>query len=494
VKKIKRNKKEIKGVDRRAFITKGSMALASLGISPWISAEVLSDIARMIIPTAEAQTPGGRGKRRLIEICIRAGAPLSNMTPPPNWAPSIGGTIATDTNFHSDFSAITINTTSSGRPVLLSRPAAALAPHASDIAYTQALIQMDGHTGLWSDRSGGMVVDDNNIPSATAAAPAVFNAANSQLGAMLGGVHFATSNGVVNSVNMFSDLPRLSSSNNGLDGNDPFVRMFGPKPLRLTAAERDAVLLGISKLGDAQFGRLKARLNPVSVDEAKKAQMEAAALLQTNIQAAIQSDYNSIIGTFTPGNAMGTGYFLPKALALSAISFTRNLASTTMVTVDTGDWHGDNNTVRDDSARPARFSAYLAGCLAPLISYLKSNSDTINGGTLWDNTVISIGTEFGRAARLSVNADNPDGGMKYAAFMGGPIRGGHLGTVSGQDGAVTGFDSVSGATGGNRVHPAAVYKTVLVALGYSQSEVAAHMGGQAANGLTILAALKGPVS
>lgn len=496
VKKIKKQKKEIVGVDRREFLTKASLALMGLGVSPTISAEILGELGQMILPHANAQSaPGGR--RRHVAIKIRAGYPLYNLSAPGGWVPSATNTVSNAVNFHTAMDQITTNMTSSGRPVYLPVNAAALAPHVENIAYHFSQTQMDGHTSLWSNQTAGIRVDDANVPAMTPASPGVYNAGNQQLGAMLGGVDFNSSGGsVTNSANMYAQLSRVTNANVNVDQNDDFIRMFGPKALRLTNAERDAVLRGVSALGDAQLNRLKARLSTGSVDEAKKAQQEAITLLQTNIQAAIIADYNTNRTTrgFNVAPPRGLGYDLSKALNLGAIAFTRNLASSIQIAMDGPDYHGFNSTDRSGNMLTAQMGAHLANNLAAFIAYLKATPDSVNGGMLWDNTVIEITTEFTRDTTLDINSDNGDGGAAGTWIAGGPVRGGFLGTLD-NNGARMGFNPTTGAPGGALIHPSSHYKTILTLLGYSQSAITAHMGaGNTANTFTLGAMVNGTIS
>lgn len=492
MKKFKKNKIELTNTNRRDFLAKSSLALTSLGLSPMISAEILNDLSQMVMPGANAQTPGAAGRRRLVSLHLRAGAPLQELTPPGGWIPAAGNTVNNAVNFHTDMAAITTNMTSSGRAVYLPSTATALVPHVEGIAATYSQLQMDGHSSLWSNQSGGMRVDDNNIPMATPPSPTVFNAAKNQTGSSVAGIFFNSSgNSVVNSLNMYADLGRVTNTNAAINTNDDFVALFGPKALRFNNTERDAVIRAIGSLGDAQVARLKSRLTPGSVDEAKKGQGEATTLMQTNVQQAIITDYNAYMaaqGTINAPRAMG--YPLTKALALSAVSFTRNLAQTTQVAIDITDFHGFNSTDRTGNLLPAQVATYLAQSLGAFITYLKATQDPVNPGTtLWDNTVIQISTEFWRNPLLDVGSDNGDGGRAGIIWMGGPVKGGFLGDVNG-NGNATGFNVTTGATGGDLVHPASVYRTTLSLLGYSQQEVSQAMGSMAGTGLLIAAAMK----
>ncbi|MEQ1877461.1 MAG: hypothetical protein ABL958_12515 [Bdellovibrionia bacterium] len=496
MKKFKKNKPEL-SVDRRSFLAKSSLALTSLGLSPLISAEILNDLAQMVIPGAHAQSTAPAGKRRFVSLHLRAGAPLQELTPPPSWVPSVTNTINTAVNFHTDMAAISATATSSGRLTYLPSTAAALVPHADSIASTYAGVQMDGHSSIWSNQTAGMRVDDNNIPAMAPPSPTVFNAAKNQTGSPIAGVFFnASGDSVVNSKNMYSDLGRVTNTNMAISNADDFVALFGPKALRFTNPERDAVLRAVGSLGDTQLGRLKSRLTSGSVDEAKKSQGEAITLMQTNVQAAIISDYNAYNAAATASGLniappRGMGYPLQKALALSAVSFTRNLAQTTQLAINITDFHGFNSTDRTGNLLPAQVATYLANNLANFIAYMKATDDPINPGTkLWDNTVISITTEFWRDSILSVGSDNGDGGMNGVIWMGGPVKGGTLGDASGQTGGAQGFNPTTGALGGELLHPASIYRTTLSLLGHAQADVSAAMGAQSGMGYLVSAAMK----
>lgn len=486
-------------VDRREFLAKSSFILGGLGLSPLVQSEITAKLLKEMFPQAQA---AAGTTNRIVEICLRAGAPLMNLVTGSNYVPSVTNTPPNATNFHTDFTGITTNPTTNGRNVYLSSVGAPLAPFADYIAYSQGVQRPDGHTGLWSTRAGGMPVDDANIPMGTPSTPSVYNGAKHMLGSRLSGVNFNSSGGsVVNSLNGNADLSRVQSqgTDNGSMNNDDFVRMFGPKTLRISNAERDAILDAVGRLNGFQQGRLAARLDVTTVTEAKTASDQSLLLMREDLKTAVTTQFIDLRDNrgFNVTPPRGMGYPLSKALALTAIGFERNLMASSQVVMDITDFHGFNSTDRSGNLLPAQVAAHLANCLAPFLAYLRATPDTMNPGTtLFDNTLVSISTEFWRDPELAVNMDNGDGGCMGFIFIGGNIRGGSYGNVDLMNSfRPIGFDPATGNESAQLVHPSSVYLTTLLALGYSMGQARMEMGARfGAQTQPLLALLRNPVS
>ncbi|MEQ1876971.1 MAG: hypothetical protein ABL958_10025 [Bdellovibrionia bacterium] len=491
--------KKFPKVDRRDFLAKSSMILGSLGLSPLVQSEMAEKMLKEFLPQAEA---AATTTNRVVEICLRAGAPLMNLVAGANYVPSVTNTVPVSTNFHTDFAQISTNVTSNGRNVYLSSVGAPLIPFAENIAYTQGVMRPDGHTGLWSTRAGGNPVDDSNIPMGTPATPGVYNAARSTLGSRLGGVNFNSSGGsVVNSLNGNADLSRVATqgNDNGTMANDDFVRMFGPKTLRVSNAERDAILNAVGKLNAIQQGHLNARLDSLTVGEAKTSSDQSLVLMREDLKTVITNQFISMRDTmgFNVTPPRGMGYPLSKALALTAIGFERNLMASSQVVMDITDFHGFNSTDRSGNLLPAQVAAHLANCLGPFLTYLRATDDPMNPGTkLFDNTLVSISTEFWRDLELSVNMDNGDGGAMGFIFIGGNVRGGSYGNVDMAGGIrPVGFDPVTGNDSAQLIHPSSVYYTTLLGLGYTSAQARMEMGARfGASTMPLYSVLRNPVS
>ncbi|HEX4924043.1 MAG TPA: hypothetical protein VFV50_08150 [Bdellovibrionales bacterium] len=491
--------KKSANIDRREFLAKSSWILGGLGLSPLLQTEIGQYVLRNLLPQAQAATGT---TNRVVEICLRAGAPLMNLVTSASYVPSVTNTVPNSTNFHSDFTQIQTLPTSNGQNVYLASVGAPLAPYAENIAYSQGVMRPDGHTGLWSTRAGGNPVDDANIAMGTPAVPAVFNAARSTLGSRLGGVNFNSSGGaVVNSLNGNADLSRVSTTgtDNGSMNNDDFVRMFGPKTLRLSNAERDAILTAVERLNVAQADRLRRRLDVATVNEAKVASEQSLVLMREDLKTVITNQYINMRDTmgFNVTPPRGMGYPLTKALALTAIGFERNLMASSQIVMDITDFHGFNSTDRSGNLLPAQVAAHLANSLRPFLDYLRATQDPMNPGTtLFDNTLVSISTEFWRDLELAVNMDNGDGGAMGFLFIGGNVRGGAYGNVNLNGGfRAQGFNPATGMTADGLIHPSSVYYTTLLALGYSQATARMEMNSRfGAQTQPLLAVLRNPVS
>src|SRR5688572_10104055 len=109
--------KKIRPIDRRSFLAKSSWILGGLGLSPLLQTEIAEKILKQMLPQAQA---AAGTTNRIVEICLRAGAPLMNLVTSPSYVPSMTTTIPNSTNFHTDFAQIQTLPTAHGTNVYLS--------------------------------------------------------------------------------------------------------------------------------------------------------------------------------------------------------------------------------------------------------------------------------------------------------------------------------------------------------------------------------------
>lgn len=446
---------------RRDFLGKASLLLASIGVAPMIRLEVLEKLSKKFgPPMAHAQSTSG--KLRMIEFCLRAGVPSMMLGVPQAFAgtavyPNVMDTATATKAAGSGANDILMqNQIRDMNGLLKANP---LRAHAANIAVTQAC-SANGlpHSNVLGAREGGKGMGYIN--------PIIELANQNLAGSDVIGVNWFRGNNVMNQTNGKLDLVDVADAN-------AFLNLYRKPVLSLNDTEVSAVADAVSKIGGAQAKRLDDTLK--GAEAVKTNQDRALQLMLTDLSA--QMGIASMDPNFrTTQNRIfnRTWGFGGQALAYTLKAFELGALSAATITLNTGDWHGDQQIGSEANifnTHQGHGAGFLADILSAAISFMKATPDPATGGakTLWDTTLIVFNSEFNRAVNR-MGVDNADGGTNGMIMIGSNVVGGYYGSfnTSGTGGAsIIGFDPNTGAPqsamGANQTE--GLYNTVAKALG-----------------------------
>jgi hypothetical protein len=383
-----------------------------MGVEKGFGLDLVNQLGRTLLPSAEAAE---NEPRRLLELCFRSGVPMMIFATGKEFSQLSAPTYS---NF--SYAGNEIFKAPSRTNLYFNSDSQSLLKHASNIAITQGVENQGGHSSLFNFREGGLTKGKIT--------PIVELADNNTTAAVLHGVRFP------------GDARNIRGSRRdliALNSVSGFVSLFTNPRLAFTGGELETVLAASRKLSRRQALLLEEKLSGA---------MDQVQMHDKSLQM-FTSDYSRLLDISSmPSGLQPTGSYQEtrRAIALSLKGFATNLINSSMVTIETGDWHGFV-TDKQNASIIRDFSEILDAT----ISYLKATPEpSAPGKTLWDTTTIVAGSEFTRGISR-FGSDNSDGDTQGAMLIGKNVVGNYYGGFSlmgGGNGTAHGFDTVSGAT------------------------------------------------
>ena len=411
--------KKFSNLNRREFLLKASYLLGSVGVTPFVRAEMLYDFSKKFMPEALASDIGGSQVHHFFDLTFRFGMPLINIGTGVEFA-NLGGA----TYYNSPATPGSMLMRGRGdRPIWLNGKTQDLAIYASNLAITQGVSVSDRglHVSYFNKRGPG-----KNLVT-----PIIQHAARNSSKFVVGGVHwFKAPEQDVNG-NVMNVLTGGFSDLQGIPSEDAFNSLFTKPNLRLSEAEVAAVSEATKGISGKQGRLLEQRMN-----DAKNAVANQAKAMDLMTQ-----DYNKVLEVtpeerkaFRVGRT-GTEFSLgeiPQDIGLAMIkslkAMQNGLLGNAQITVQTGDWHGAKSF--SDMNRQNVVGEHLAAILAATMEYLrKTPSLTAPGKKLSEVTLIQVQSEFTRPVNGpgTSDKDNNDGGTDGTLLLGDMINGGYYG-------------------------------------------------------------------
>lgn len=405
---------------RREFIGTLALAMAGAGYGNDVIWDILRGVSKSLIPSAHAQSLPG--VKRVIEIGLRLGVPVIY--------------IGTGREFTQLSGALYVN--SPYRPeeyiqegsLYLNPDSAPLKPFATNIAITQGVENVDGHTATFSIRKGGS--------GQRLASPIIELASKNTSGSAVSAVRFENlRNGseiFKNSLDGLSDATNVTKSS--------LKELFKKPYMHVSDAEVSAIITASQKLSRHQSRILERSIK--SVSNHAKAHTNATDLITKNAAQLLDT---SAMATALTGNAGASIYQkFGQELALGLKSLEHNLVNSVQLSVNTNDWHGYQQ-IGQNRVFPQQMSIRLAEA----IKFLKVTPDKASstGETLWDTTVILLTSEFNRGL-VGAGRNNVDGQTQGFIAIGKNVEGGYYGgfdlpNKASALGQSSGIDPITGA-------------------------------------------------
>lgn len=462
--------------NRRDFLTKMSLALGGLGVSPLIKGEMIASLAKKILP--EAQAADVANIDYVIEITLRRGYPFNSSMFPHSGFTNPNRSI--HTNCYANANDIIGADCGNGNTLFLTPAAQRLQMYAPNIAVAGGLnLSSRGHTEdfeVRSPREGA--VNPGILWSNTQAPPAVVQ----------GGIGwgYSTAEGFV------TNIPGTYQNVTPVQNANALRALFrAPTFSNVNQNEVSAITEAISKLNSGVIKQqLEQRLSRGSVSAGVKSGETASVLLSGGAgdfltpTTALENEFAAYVRPARGrDNYNLRGPNFGEAMMYCLLGFNNNLFNYFHYTHDTRDWHPYSMTGANTGQEIT--GQYFSDRLATLIKKLQETPSLVQGQNMFDRTLIVVTTEFTRAAlgvRTGANTDprdNPDQGTNGFVLIGGKVNGGTYGGITniqgnrGRDVVVQGFDPATGnltPSNQGRIQPASAYTTVMDALGIGIQE------------------------
>ena len=438
--------KKFGNINRREFLIKASYLLGSVGVTPFLRAEMLYDFSKKFMPEALAADIGGSRVHHFFDLTFRAGMPLINIGTGVEFT-ALGA--ATFSNSPATPSEMTKHGRSE-MPIYLNPKTIALAPYASNLAITQGINVSNGHAATFNKRDAG-----KNLVN-----PIIQHTARNASKFVVGGVNWFKSNGVTNNLTGgYSDLQGIADEN-------AFNTLFTKPSLRLNDAEVAAVSEAAKGISRKQGELLEKRMkDPQNAMASQRKGMDLLTQDFTKALSVSSAERTAFRVGMTGASVGNITQDIGLAVIKSLKAMENGMLGNAQLTVNTNDWHGDNTV--GYANRQSAIGEHLAVILAATMDYLrKTPSLTAPGKMLSEVTLIQIQSEFTRGI-AAAGSDNSDGGTDGTLLLGDMINGGYYGSfaLTGTTQAY-GFSPETGApTVGARNKAEEVYNTVQALLG-----------------------------
>lgn len=425
-------------MDRRLFLRNTALLLGTCGISSSFRLDLMERLYKTVLPEVEAATTQ---PRRLLEIGLRSGIPVMMFATGREFAQ-----LSMPRYSAFAYSPSEILKSERVSNLYFNVDSQALLPYAEHIAITQGVQTLGGHTNNFNYREGGF--GKNKIT------PAVELANRNTTQSLLHGALWLRNSNSPELVNVTEGAQDLIRTN-----PDSFTGLFKVGRLKFTGEELNTIIQAANSLSQKQVENLEFRL--------KNAGNHAATY--SKAMNLFSTDYSSLLSTQNMDSAFlsGNHRYARTGIAQSLKAFEHNLLNSATVTILLGDWH--NRRYPGDISPTV---AELSQLFAATIQHMQATPDTAAGPgkTLWDTTVIAVGSEFTRGIS-PLGLDNSDGGTQGIMLIGKNIRGNYYGSFTLQDtenpsyGQAHGIDPVTGqALTGQRNTTEQVYHTIRKAL------------------------------
>lgn len=464
-------------ITRRNFVARAGLLMTALGLSGSVQSGLMDNILKRATRKwgREALAQSAAGAKFLVEICFRAGFQHNALFPSAGHADA---TITRDPrlNVYSSPGAIqALNR--DGKNVYFARYTAnqgadrlrqqvAAIPNLGVATSETVSLQTGQHTANFASRA----------PTGAAACPAVVHAAVAPARPVQG---IFWRNGAA-----------VNNATGGLQGPSQvqtraqFQSLFRELPMYFSRQELRLIVGAFDDAGNLKpneqgaLQRLdsmwRAAQDPRSgvyndTDAVVVSSLGGRNQSTLSLVEALDNTYNQVAPNFgaTIDNPLG-GTPVGQALASAVSAFRNGAASTFTVALDSNDWHGDIPALDNVNSKQGQWNIVLGNALAGLWQSAQALPDPEGQGVVADHLLVTITSEFTRTQLRNgggTGSDNGDGGRAAFAYMGKMVKNGSFGDVNGTNGAVVGFDRVTGANGGATPTEAQLYRTTLKMIG-----------------------------
>ncbi len=497
-------------VNRRLFLQRASLILASASIAPWVKRDLFRMIKNSVLP--EAYAAGDNAVDFVIDIAIPASWPYGDLFPPPGFIRP-----DSDPNRGCVFqpSEMQQHSLDNGRKLQTTIGAERLRPFANHIAIVESASEYIGaHPGIWPVRCGGFYVghakDQPNmdrygasIGSLFAATVAANRGANSAPipGLIKNSGHdesYGTAGGKI--------LPELTPMQAGVG---QLADIFQARPRTESNSELRRIIDAVKQINNIQLDAgLRMRLQ--GAENARTAAEQGVALITTERAIDLRAEWNSLLTQFYAGPGQdnvvqpkdpnerydGSRRQLGEALLKCFLGFKYNILGSASISVILGHPHFAIPQLGDTSVREG--TKYLGDRLGAFLEACRNTDHPFRPGKkLFDHVLIMMSTDTHRDVTMWGRGDDgqSEGSFHWGesdrqgvVLMGGRVNGGYYGDVDLPNGSVetniSGFDFNTGAVNRrSRPENKMLYKTIALAAGIPAGEVATQMRELAGTGV-----------
>jgi hypothetical protein len=487
---------------RRLFLQRASLVLASASIAPWIKRDIFTMLKNSVLPMAHASE--AKAVDFVIDLAIPASFPLGDLFPP-------AGFIRSDSDPDrgcvwrlEEMEQIRLN---NGRTLQISRAADRLRPHADNIAIVESANDYIGaHPGHWPVRVGGFYVGHSNdqpnrarygasIASLFAATVATNRGANSSPipGLLKENSQVEESSGTVGG----RIVQRLTPMQAGVR---QLAQVFQVRPRTESNSELRRIVDAVKQINSIQMSAgLRMRLQ--GADNAQLAAEQGVAMITTERAIDLDAEWNSLTQQFyaRPGQddyiqanrpderSDANNRRLGEALLIAFLGFKYNIIGSASLGVSLGHPHFAIPQLGDNSTREA--TRYVGERLGAFLDAAKLAPHPFRPGhKLFDHVLIMVSTDTHRDVTMRERNEQGQavGGFHWGEsdrqgvlLLGGRVNGGYLGDIALPSGSINtnviGFDFNSGSPAASRPDHRMLYKSIALAAGIPQNEIALQM-------------------
>ncbi len=468
---------------RRNFVSRAGLLVSGLGLSSAVQAGLMEKIVKKAKRNwgAEALAADTVRAKFFVEILFRAGLQFNCLFPSAGHMDAGRGQAL---NFYSSQNRVmplerdgrrvyfAQYTAGDGADRLRNELATNPALSAVNVATSETVDLQDGqHTGNFAIRS----------PNNGMACPAVLH---SQFAPARPVQAIEWNNGAA-TTNARANFPALSRVQNGTQ----FEGLFRDLPMYFTFDELKVITGTIENGGvvNGQKGSI-GRMDDLFIAKAVQGANEVATVslqgrgqAQISALANLQAGFTAASANFTDATNNLGGVPVGQGLAYAAAAFSRGLASTFTISMDSGDWHGDIPALDDPNSKQGRWNRSVGNALAGLWRAAAALPDPDDQSkTVADGLLVSLTSEFTRTANRNgggAGNDNGDGGTQAFVYMGKMVKNGSFGNIT-KDGETKGFDptSLNTLSTGPNVSEAMMWRTTARLLGIPASSETGTMG------------------
>ncbi len=478
-------------ITRRNFVQRAGLLVTSLGVAGGVQSGLMDAILRKAnkkwgVGEAFGATNAASGAvKYVVELTFRAGFQFNSLFPSAGHKLDARGAAL---NIYSSQNAIQ-SYTAPGRPnnpvYFATYPFGGAVPEGGQalmnaidtinngserigIATTECVrLQTGQHTGAFSSRA----------PNTNAPSPVVLHASRLANPAAVNGINWNNGVSVTNATpGGFNALARVQD-------RTQFQSLFRDLPMYFTFDELKLIIGAVDKGALTTAGAVDSLDNLFKVkgvegtNEIAQVSLAGRGQAQLSLLTALDGTYNGNLGRFTtPQMALG-GAQLGVALNSALAAFANGASTSMVVSMDSGDWHGDINPLDSPTDKQGQWNRFVGNALAGFLTAAANTMDA-EGTPIIDSLLIAGSSEFTRTPNRNgggSGSDNGDGGRYGGFFIGSRVKTGSIGNIRGS-GAVEGFDyntGISVAGSAANTTEAEWWKTTGKAMGAPDSSLSA---------------------
>lgn len=506
-------------INRREFLHKAALILASAGLAPLAQKFAFQRLASLIVPLATAQSAGGPQVDFFLNLAVRQSYSFSNLFPCPAFArPDAGG--SRGCIWRTPYREVNPG---NGRSLFFSEAAYAnggvsLENFAKYIAMFECMRDDffvfpggrpgSGHSGMWASQIGGFYVNpfqSGGLPDADASACLTtlfasevtgirersFVARPKIPGTLTRSIRFPGGDILQNP----KSRPPLTVMNTP----DLLMSVTPEVPGRLTRTEASLLVTALKKINTIQEAEtVRYRLSNAS--NARLAAEQGVDLVGSDAAISFSEVYTPSIRSKFGVGGLHFGQDFGQALMMAFLGFRTNIVASAYVNVEVNHAHHILDFNNPDADAVGRYDLaglrdhdkYFSVRLGALLDELVNTDHPFRPGKkMIDHTLIKVSSEGMRGlSYLDGGASGwQDGERAGGVLIGGAVEPGYYGdafyttsggpafqTTSGR--GIFSFDPVSGNTSPSapRIDPSSLYKTVAEMMGIPTPVIQAEMG------------------